>query len=100
MHLGTVRLQALDTATVEAMLATLALQGKSPKTARNVHGCLSKALNDARRWRLVSQNAATGAQLPNVPKRPPRYCGLPNSWVTSSHTLSATVSPPFGGFMQ
>jgi integrase len=71
-HLGTVRLQALDTAAVETMLATLTREGASAKTARNIHGCLSKALSDAMRWRLVSRNAATGAELPKLAERPPR----------------------------
>jgi integrase len=69
--LGHVRLQALDTATVEQSLNTLAVGG-SAKTVRNVHGALSKALADALRWRLVNRNAASAALLPRLERRPPR----------------------------
>jgi integrase len=73
-HLGTVRLQALDTASVEQMLAALARAGLSPKTRRNVHGVLSTALADAVRWRLTARNAATEARLPK--REPP----APRAW--------------------
>jgi integrase len=70
-NLGHVRLQALDTATVEQSLNALAA-GRSAKTVRNVHGALSKALADALRWRLVNRNAASAVLLPRLERRPPR----------------------------
>jgi integrase len=71
-HLGTYRLQALDTASVETMLGELARDGLSPKSRRNVHGILSKSLADAVRWRLVASNAATGVELPRQAPPTPR----------------------------
>lgn len=64
--LGAVRLQALDMPRVERMLAELAAAGLSPKSRRNIHGVLSKALSDAQRWGLVSRNAASDAELPRA----------------------------------
>lgn len=80
-NLGGIKLQALELVAVEGMLAELAREGLSPKTRRNVHGILSKALADALRWRLVSRNAASGVELPKVAARPPR------AW--SAETLGA-----------
>jgi integrase len=71
-HLGTLRLQALDTAAIEQMLAELARVGRSAKTRRNVHGVLSKSLADALRWRLVQRNVATDVELPRRPPPAPR----------------------------
>ena len=45
---------------------------RSAKTVRNIHGVLSAALVDARRWKLLSTNAATGALLPALKWRAPR----------------------------
>jgi integrase len=82
-ELGHVRLQALDTATVEQSLNKL-VAGRSAKTVRNVHGVLSKALTDAQRWRLVSRNTASGALLPRLERRPPR------AWTTEQTTRFLT----------
>jgi integrase len=71
-RLGTIRLQRLDAGAVEAALAGMAGAGMAPKTARNVHGVLSKALADALRWRLVGVNVASGVELPRVPPAAPR----------------------------
>ncbi len=70
-NFGMVRLQALDIATVERVLNDLSI-GRSAKTVRNIHGVLSAALVDALRWKLVNRNAATGAMLPALERRPPR----------------------------
>jgi integrase len=40
--------------------------GRAPKTIRNIHGVLSKALADAERWGLVGRNAARLADVPAV----------------------------------
>lgn len=57
--LGAVRLQKLDRAHVGRWLAGLTVAGLSPKSVRNVHGVLVKALADAVELELVSRNAAT-----------------------------------------
>lgn len=71
-HLGALRLQTLDPSAVERLLGELARQGLSPKTRRNVIGVLSKALNDAVRWRLIGRNVATGVELPRAERQPAR----------------------------
>jgi hypothetical protein len=40
--------------------------GRAPKTIRNIHGVLSKALADAEPWGLVGRNAARLADVPAV----------------------------------
>lgn len=42
--------------------------GLSSKTISNIHGIISKALNDAVRWDYLHANPAAGAQLPKTPR--------------------------------
>lgn len=70
--LGIVRIQVLDTATVSAFVSSLLKQGLSPKTVRNVHAVVWKALADAVDAGVVQRNAASAVKLPQVPKRAPR----------------------------
>ena len=42
--------------------------GLSSKTISNIHGIISKALNDAVRWDYLHANPASGAQLPKTPR--------------------------------
>jgi len=70
--LGAVKVQALSEPMVEAWIATLIAAGVNPKTIRNIHAVLSKALTDAMRLRLVSRNAATRALLPKRSSPKPR----------------------------
>jgi integrase len=70
--LGAVELQQLDETSVERWLTGLADVELAAKSIRNVHGVLSKALEDAKRLRLVARNAAARADLPRVPQRAPR----------------------------
>jgi integrase len=48
------------------LYGTLRAAGLAPKTIRNVHGVLSKALGDAERWGLASRNPARLADPPAV----------------------------------
>ena len=70
--LGAVRIQVLDTATVAAFVSLLLKKGLSPKTVRNVHAVVSKALADALDAGVVQRNAASAVKLPQVQKRAPR----------------------------
>jgi len=70
--LGAVRIQVLDTATVSAFVSSLLKKGLSPKTVRNVHAVVSKALADAVDAGVVQRNAASAVKLPQVLKRAPR----------------------------
>jgi integrase len=45
--------------------------GLSPKTVRNVHVMLRKALGDAVAWGFLAANPAEHARPPRVPRRPP-----------------------------
>jgi integrase len=84
--LGNVRLQKLDRATVAAWLGDLTRKKLSPKSVRNVHGILAKALNDAVDLELVSRNVATRSKLPAA--RPSK----PKAWTADELTafLNAT----------
>lgn len=74
-ELGSIKLQALELRMIEHALGELGRR-LSPKTVRNVHGCLAAALRDALRWRLVTCNEAHGVALPSLERRPPRAWSL------------------------
>jgi integrase len=63
--IGGVRLAKLEPQHVQAMLAGV---NRSAQTVQHVHRCLSAALAQAVRWRMVPTNVATAAKAP----RPPR----------------------------
>ena len=75
-QIGTVPLQALKATTLNALYAHLLRDGAarggglSPKSVRNVHGILHKALKDAVRWGLVLRNVADQVDPPrkNTPE--------------------------------
>jgi integrase len=64
--LGGLPLQAVMPTHLNSLYGDLRAAGRAPKTIRNVHGVLSKALADAERWGLVSRNAARLADVPAV----------------------------------
>jgi integrase len=65
--IGGAQLKALDAASVARFLGVLADRGLAPKTVRNVHAILSKALGDAQSLNLASRNVAHGLKLPKLP---------------------------------
>jgi integrase len=71
--LGGVGLQELDAARLDRLYADLLASGGpsgralAPKTVRNVHAVIRKALADATRKRLVTRNVAIDADPPKVP---------------------------------
>jgi integrase len=71
-HLGKYKLQALTPLQIEKFYAELLDHGKrngkglSPKTVKNTHVVLRKALADAERLGLVHRNAAAAARGPSV----------------------------------
>lgn len=72
-NLGPVPLQRLERAQVNQWLVMLTGAGLSPKTVRNHHGVLAKALADAVDLELVARNVASRPKaLPKVDKRPPK----------------------------
>ena len=73
--LGRTRLQAVDGAALNRLYHRLLTEGRtesrrglgpglSPKTVRNVHGVLTRALKDAVRWGHVQRNACDTADPP------------------------------------
>ena len=64
--LGGLRLQALMPTHLNKLYSDLRAMGRAPKTIRNIHGVLSKALADAERLGLVGRNAARLADVPAV----------------------------------
>ena len=64
--LGGLPLQALMPTHLNKLYGDLRATGRAPKTIRNIHGVLSKALADAERWGLLGRNAARLADVPAV----------------------------------
>ena len=66
--LGAVRLDALDTHTIQRFYNSLIASGLSPKTVKNVHGILHCALQQAIACDYLSRNPADACKLPKVTK--------------------------------
>lgn len=73
--LGAVPLQQLERAQVASWVASLTGKGLSPKTVRNVHAVLAKALADAVELELVSRNVAAPPRNLPAARRP-----APKAW--------------------
>jgi integrase len=69
--IGDIRLQALSPVQLNAFYAKLQAdhrrdgQPLAPKSVRNIHAMLHKALKDALRWGLVTRNVADAVDAPN-----------------------------------
>ena len=69
--IGDVRIQALSPVQLNAFYAKLQAdhrrdgQPLAPKSVRNIHAMLHKALKDALRWGLVTRNVADAVDAPN-----------------------------------
>jgi integrase len=69
--IGDIRLQALTPVQLNAFYAKLQAdhrrdgQPLAPKSVRNIHAMLHKALKDALRWGLVTRNVADAGDAPN-----------------------------------
>ena len=66
--LGAVRLDALDTHTIQRFYNSLIASGLSPKTVKNLHGILHCALQQAIACDYLSRNPADACKLPKVTK--------------------------------
>ena len=67
--LGKVKLCDLDTSKIQHFYNMLETEKKlSPKTIKNTHGVLHKALEKARRLRLISRNPSEDCELPKGEK--------------------------------
>ena len=66
--LGAVRLDALDTHTIQRFYNSLSASGLSPKTVKNLHGILHCALQQAIACDYLSRNPADACKMPKVTK--------------------------------
>ncbi len=64
--LGHLRLTQLQPAHLQGLYASLLDSGLSPKTVRNVHGCIHAALEQAVKWNLAARNVSSIVELPRV----------------------------------
>jgi integrase/predicted RNA-binding Zn-ribbon protein involved in translation (DUF1610 family) len=72
-HIGTLKLEKVTGATLNALYAKLASEGKrdgkkglSPRTVHHVHSCLHRAFRDAVRWNRLFRNPVDAADPPKV----------------------------------
>jgi integrase len=72
-HIGSLKLEKVSGATLNALYAKLASQGKrdgkrglSPRTVHHVHVCLHRAFRDAVRWGRLFRNPVDAADPPRV----------------------------------
>ena len=65
-YLGRGLLTKLGPEHVQRMINTLVTKGLAPNTIRNIRAVLRRALNQALRWRLVTFNAASLAEIPRI----------------------------------
>ena len=83
-RLGGLKLQRLDRVAVGRWVTDLTSTGLAPKTVRNAHAVLSKALDDAMELELVARNAAAPDEGPTGPSPHRRRRGPPTSSDASS----------------
>ena len=67
--LGKIKLTQLQPAHVQQLYGALIDQGRAPKTVRNVHAALRRALKQAVDWNLCPRNVASLVQPPHVPRK-------------------------------
>ena len=72
-NIGNVRLRALRPAALDAFYADLQTKRKlAPRSIRQVHAVIHRALQQALRWGWVSINPAAAASPPRVPRSDPQ----------------------------
>jgi integrase len=70
-EIGKRKLRQLEPMDLQRLYATLLSRGLSPKTVRNAHGVIRRALGQAVRWQLVPFNVALAADPPRAAR--PEY---------------------------
>ena len=72
-HIGSLRLEKVSGATLNALYSKLASEGKrdgktglSPRTVHHVHTCLHRAFRDAVRWNRLFRNPVDAADPPKI----------------------------------
>jgi Phage integrase, N-terminal SAM-like domain len=93
--LGALKLQRLTAPRIAAFYSQLLADGRrdgkglAPKTVRNIHALLHRALKDAARWGYVPTTGPTTSTHPTAP-RPSGRSGAPSSCAPSSPTCATT----------
>lgn len=68
--LGAIKLQALSTHTIQILYNRLGREkGLSPKSIKNLHGVLHKALQQAVKLRYINENPSDAVELPRIEKQ-------------------------------
>lgn len=67
--LGSIRLQELTAPMIQSMYNSAARSGLSPKTIRNLHGVLHKALQKAVKLEYLRNNPCDACELPRIEKK-------------------------------
>lgn len=67
--LGRIKLQALKAPQIQALYNSLLAEGKSPKTIKNIHGVLHKALDKAVKIGYIQTNPASVCDIPRIEKK-------------------------------
>lgn len=67
--LGRIKLQALKAPQIQALYNSLLAEGKSPKTIKNIHGVLHKALDKAVKIGYIQTNPAAVCDIPRIEKK-------------------------------
>lgn len=66
--IGATKLQALKPPAIQQMINDLSDKGLSPKTVKNVHGVLNKAINQAVKLGYITMNPLIACDLPRMEK--------------------------------
>jgi integrase len=65
-ELGRIRLDRLQPLDIQSLLVGMTTRGLSPRTVRYTHAVLRSALDQARRWKLLTENPAIDMPLPRA----------------------------------
>jgi integrase len=68
-ELGKIKLGRLRPLDLQSLIVSLTTRGLSPRTVRYTHAVLRSALDQARRWKLTTENPAADLPLPRADKR-------------------------------
>ena len=68
-ELGKIKLGRLRPLDLQSLIVSLTSRALSPRTVRYTHAVLRSALDQARRWKLMTENPASDMPLPRADKR-------------------------------
>ena len=89
--LGAIQLSALRTPSIQRLYNQKLVQGLSPMSMKNIHGCLHRALDIAVRVGYLTKNPANACILPHVQQAEIHPLDTPD--ISDSFRLTGTDSP-------